>query len=83
MVYLVYYILFQKKIAYGSKGFPWSSEICHRDIDYSKGICPTAERLKDETYIGMGLCNFEYNENEVNLIIEAFHKVWQNLDKLS
>lgn len=75
--------MFQKKIAYGSKGFPWSSEICHRDIDYSKGICPTAERLKDETYIGMGLCNFEYNENEVNLIIEAFHKVWQNLDKLS
>ena len=75
--------MFQKKIAYGSKGFPWSSEICHRDIDYSKGICPNAERMKDETYLGMGLCNFEYNENEVNLIIESFHKVWQNLDSLS
>ena len=30
--------LFQKKIAYGSKGFPWTSDICKRDVDYSKGI---------------------------------------------
>ena len=30
--------MYQKKIAYGSKGFPWTSDICHRDVKYSKGI---------------------------------------------
>ena len=25
--------MYQKKIAFGSKGFAWSSDICHRDVD--------------------------------------------------
>ena len=37
--------MFQKKIAYGSKGFPWTSDICKRSINYKKGICPIAEEL--------------------------------------
>ena len=41
--------LYQKKIAYGSKGFPWNSEICKRNINYKKGICPVAEELQDKT----------------------------------
>lgn len=37
--------MYQQKIAYGSKGFPWTSDICRRDVSYHKGICPVAERL--------------------------------------
>ncbi|HPT42114.1 MAG TPA: DegT/DnrJ/EryC1/StrS family aminotransferase, partial [Candidatus Gastranaerophilaceae bacterium] len=35
--------IFQKKIAYGSKGFPWN--MAGREYDYSKGICPVVEDL--------------------------------------
>ena len=74
--------IFQEKIAYGSKGFPWNSEFCKRDVDYSKGICPVAESLHDDSHISIGLCQYELENNHVDLIIEAFKKVWSNLDIL-
>tara|TARA_A100001011_G_scaffold394143_1_gene485818 strand:+ start:599 stop:1879 length:1281 start_codon:yes stop_codon:yes gene_type:complete len=74
--------IFQKKIAYGSKGFPWSSDICKREIDYNKGICPVAEELHDKTFLGYEMCLHNLNEKDTNLIIDAFKKVWNNLDEL-
>ena len=74
--------MFQKKIAYGSNGFPWTSDICKREVKYSKGICPVAEKLHDETYLGFAMCLHDLTDNNVSMIIEAFNKVWDNLDKL-
>jgi len=74
--------IFQNKVAFGSKGFPWNSEFCKRDVSYKKGICPIAEKLQDETYIGLGICQYELDHSEVDLIIEAFNKVWSNIDNL-
>lgn len=74
--------MYQKKIAYGSKGFPWTSDICKRDVDYGKGICPVAEDLHDSTYLGFGMCEYELSDSEIDLIVEAFHKVWRNLAAL-
>jgi perosamine synthetase len=75
--------VYQKKIAYGSRGFPWTSDICHRDIDYSKGICPVAEELNDSSYLGLGMCVYDLTDNDVDLIASAFHKVWKNLALLA
>ncbi len=74
--------MYQKKIAYGSRGFPWSSEICRREVSYQKGICPVAERLHDETFMGFSMCQHDLSDGDVDLIIRAFQKVWLNLDKL-
>ena len=74
--------LYQKKIAYGSNGFPWSSDICKRDVDYNKGICPVAEELHDYSYVGFEMCQHKLEEKDINNIIKAFHKIWNNLDKL-
>ena len=74
--------MYQKKIAFGSKGFPWTSDICHRDVNYSKGICPVAEELYDSTYIGFGMCVYDLGFDDVQLIIRAFKKVWDNIDLL-
>ena len=73
---------YQKKIAFGSKGFPWNSEFCKREVDYSKGICPNAEYLNDHAYIGLGMCVYDLTIEDIELIIEAFNKVWVNLDNL-
>ena len=74
--------IYQRKIAFGSKGFPWSSDICKRQISYQKGICPIAEQLNDKTYFGFNICLFNLDKEDINLIISAFHKVWENLSLL-
>ena len=74
--------IFQKKIAYGSQGFPWTSDICKREVSYNKGICPTAEYLHDTNFLGYEMCLHELADDDVKLIIQAFKKVWNNLDEL-
>ena len=75
--------MYQKKIAYGSHGFPWSSDICHRTVDYGKGICPVAEKLNDSTYLGFGMCVYDLSLQDIDLIVSAFHKVWASMDRLA
>jgi dTDP-4-amino-4,6-dideoxygalactose transaminase len=74
--------MYQKKMAYGSKGFPWTSDICKRNVSYAKGICPVAEDLHESSFLGFGICSHEFKDEEVDLIIAAFHKVWRNLEAL-
>lgn len=75
--------IYQQKTAYGSKGFPWSSDICHRDVDYKKGICPIAEVLHETSYLGYEMCMNELTDSDVDLMVEAFRKVWDNLPRLA
>jgi len=72
--------IYQKKIAYGKSGFPWT--IGKREISYNKGICPNAEELNDNCYLGIGLCMYDFNDEDIELIIKAFKKVWKNLYQL-
>jgi len=74
--------IYQKKIAYGNNGFPWTSDICKRDVSYKKGICPVAESFQDKQYMGIELCLHRYTDEEVDLVIQAFQKVWGELDRL-
>ncbi len=75
--------MYQKKMAYGSKGFPWSSDICHREVSYAKGICPAAEALNESSYLGFAMCLHQLSEGEVELLVRAFRKVWANLPALA
>ena len=74
--------MYQNKIAYGRRGFPWSSDVYNGNVRYDKGICPVAEDLNDNKYLGIAMCTYDYSDVDIDLIIEAFHKVWNNLDKL-
>ena len=75
--------MYQNKIAYGSKGFPWTSSYCKREINYSKGICPNAEFLQDKSFFGFGICQYNLNKKDLDLIIKTFEKVWSSLHKLN
>lgn len=74
--------MYQQKIAYGSNGFPWTSDICKRTVSYAKGICPVAEQLHDEGFLGLQMCLHDLEGADVDLIVEAFSKVWTNLGAL-
>lgn len=68
--------MYQQKIAYGSHGFPWTSDVCRREVDYSKGICPVAEGLNESGFLILGMCTFDYTDADIDLVVEAFRKVW-------
>jgi dTDP-4-amino-4,6-dideoxygalactose transaminase len=74
--------MYQKKIAFGSRGFPWTSEFCKREIDYQKGICPVAEELHERSYVGFPMCLHELSDDDTDLIVAAFRKVWHNIGAL-
>ena len=74
--------MYQKKIAFGSKGFPWSADFCRRDVDYRKGICPVAETLHDDSFMGIEMCTYDLDDDDADLIVAAFEKVWNGLGAL-
>ncbi len=71
--------MYQHKIAYGSKGFPWNFQIYKKNITYKKGICPVAENLHFKSYLGLSLDLYDFTLNDINLIIKSFKKVWKQL----
>ncbi len=72
--------IFTNRIAYGTQGFPWKGiESRESSISYRSGMCPVAEKLHNESFLGIGLCSHFYTDEEIDLIILAFKKVWQFL----
>ena len=44
--------IFQQKIAFGSNHFPWQFDGHTSDVSYDYGICPVAEKLHTQSFIG-------------------------------
>jgi dTDP-4-amino-4,6-dideoxygalactose transaminase len=74
--------LYQKRIAYGDKGCPFTCPHYEGDVDYSPGICPNAERAYSERVITHELMRPPMTESDVEDVIRAFHKVAENLEAL-
>lgn len=72
--------MYQKKIAYGKRHFPWS--IGRKEITYKKGICPNAENIEDNEFIALMLQEFDFSNSDINKIISAFKKVWSEIKYL-
>jgi perosamine synthetase len=74
--------MYQEKIAFGSKGVPWTADFCKREVSYEKGICPVAESMNDEKYLGFGFCVYDLDDDDIDQIVYAFHKVWDDRSSL-
>jgi dTDP-4-amino-4,6-dideoxygalactose transaminase len=72
--------MYQKKIAYGSKHFPWS--LNKNNVSYNKGICPVAENLHQNSFFGIEMCIYNLSLKDVIFISKAFKKVWKKLNLL-
>lgn len=73
--------IFTEKVAYGTGGHPWTLRP-DRSFEYGSGTCPVAERLHDGAFLGLNLCMFQFPEDETQMVIDAFKKVWSQLDTL-
>ena len=69
--------MFQKKIAYGTKNFPWS--LTKKKFSYKKGICPVSEELHDKSFINFEVCLYDLSMRDIKNILTVFKKVWEDL----
>jgi len=74
--------LYQKRIAYGTKGFPFKSPVYGGEVDYSKGICPVAERMYEKELFFLDMIHPAMTREDLNDVAKAFEKVWKNRTKL-
>ncbi|MBN2397763.1 MAG: DegT/DnrJ/EryC1/StrS family aminotransferase [Deltaproteobacteria bacterium] len=74
--------LFQQKIAYGSRGFPFTAPWYEGEIDYSEGICPVAERLHTTELFTHELMQPQMTREDMDDVMRAFWKVWENRELL-
>ncbi len=74
--------MFEKRIAYGSKGFPWTMPGRESSVTYGRGTCPVAERL-NEQMIGLLWCSYQFDEADVERVAKIFEKVWDHLEDLA
>lgn len=74
--------MYQKRVAYGTRGFPWTAPFYQGSVSYEKGICPVAERLREVQYLDLTLCLYDLGDNDVDDIVRAWHKVWRYRDVL-
>lgn len=69
--------IYQKKIAYGKKKFPWST--FKSNIIYKKGICPIAENLHQKSFLGILLCSYDFKIKDIKNISKIIRKTWLSL----
>ena len=72
--------MFQNKIAFGSKGYPWSAS--DRSYDYSRGICPVVENLYFNKLITHEYMRPGMTTSDLDDVIRAFYKVWENRNEI-
>ena len=69
---------FQRRVAIGSAGFPFSES----DVSYKEGLCPVAERLYERDLIGFEACAYDADDDAAQLLVEAVRKVHRHRDEL-
>lgn len=74
--------LYQKRIAYGRKGCPFTCVFYKGKVKYSRGICPIAERMHYEELITIGVCHANIRRRDLDDVALAFRKVLNNTDAL-
>lgn len=73
--------IYQKKIAIGSKGFPFNYNK-GVEYDYSKGICPVVERLYEKELMYSPLVREPLTTQDMKDFADAFEKVVDNIAQL-
>lgn len=69
--------IFQHKIAYGTQKSPWINGSAR--ATEAAQTCPVAEDLFTKSFLGIHMCTFEFENQEIDLLVGAFEKVWQHM----
>lgn len=70
--------LYQRKIAYGKKGYPFIAPNHESRPVYEKGMCPVTERMHEHELFLHELMRPGMSREDLNDVALAFEKVWEN-----
>lgn len=70
--------LYQRRIAIGAGGFPFTYAGYTGDVCYDRGICPVTERMHFEELIYTNVCHADVATSDMDDVFEAFAKVLDN-----
>lgn len=73
--------MYQKKIALGSKGFPWRENV-GVSYSYAKGSCPIVEGLHEDSLIFTPLIREPLEESDIDDAVAAIQKVIEHKREL-
>ena len=86
--------LFKQKKAIGNKGFPFNLSDVHYDSSTCEGnsdscgscscanSCPVVEELYNHSLIEFAICSYELDGDQIDLVADAYEKVFSNLHLL-
>lgn len=72
--------MYQKRIAFGSRGWPFNAP--GASPDYRKGLCPVAERLHEKELFLHEMMRPPMSRRDLDDVAAAFFKVWENRESL-
>ena len=68
--------VYQKRIAFGKDGYPFTYSRYNGSVSYQKGICPIAEKMHYEELITFTDFHSGVTESDLDDVINAFKKVF-------
>jgi len=71
--------MYQKRIAFGYDGFPFTYSGYKGKVSYERGICPVTERMHYHELIYTNVCHANTTESDLEDVITAIDKVLSNL----
>lgn len=74
--------MFQKKIAYGAWGCPFTCPKYNGQADYRQGICPVVEKIHFDQILTTDICKYPNTDKEVAEFADAVRKIMDNIDLL-
>ncbi len=69
--------LYQQRIAYGSKGCPFTAPWYGGTVSYAKGICPVTERMYERELFTHEMMRPGMTREDLDDVVKAFAKVWE------
>jgi perosamine synthetase len=79
---IYYEPMYQKRIAYGTQGYPFKAPVYLGEVDYRKGICPVCERMHEKELMMMPVCRYPNTERDMDDVVRAFEKILSHRKEL-
>lgn len=73
---------YQQKIGFGTQGCPFNCKFYEGVPDYRKGLCLVAERMHENELLLIPVCRYPHTRKDMDDVVRAFKKVYQNLEVL-
>lgn len=74
--------LYQKRIAFGKDGFPFTYQGYKGNVSYDKGICPLTEQMYFNDLLCGDFCHANMSRADLDDILAIFYKVFEHIHEL-